>query len=134
MSGEIKFEGMDELLLALQKMGAEGDIITEQALIAGAETLKEEAETRAPYKTGKLKANIKIGEIREDKKGRRSIVVGPAKGDISKVFYGKFSEYGTVKEPAKPWLRPAFDESKDKIGKKMEDTIADRIEGVFKGK
>lgn len=132
MAGEVRCEGMDELLKSLHAMGDAGDRIMDKALMEGARIVQEAAKRRVPVRTGKLRDNIKIGDIRENAKGLKSIVVGPGKGDISTAFYGKFIEYGTLKKPAKPFLRPAFDESRDFVGRKMEEVIGHGIEEAFK--
>jgi len=44
----------------------------------------------------------------------------------------KFSEYGSSHEPARPWMRPAFDESKEEAYAKIEGTAMDGIEQSFK--
>jgi HK97 gp10 family phage protein len=61
-----------------------------------------------------------------------SQIVGISKGDITKAFYGKFSEYGSSHEPARPWIRPAFDESKDEAYQKIEEVVFNGIESAFK--
>lgn len=135
MATTVSFEGFPEFEKALKKLedlGTKGDFIMEDALKEGAKIVQDEAMKRAPHKTYKLRDNIKIGDIRETKRGM-NIVVGPTKGDISEVFYGKFSEFGTSREPARPWLRPALDRKKNEIQQKMMDIIMKGIEDTVQG-
>lgn len=87
------------------------------ALMIGAEPIRSEMSLRAPFDATQsgdhLRDHIIIdalteGEVRkgvEHVEGTAVVEVGP---NIPH-FYGYFSEYGTVKEPARPWARPAFD-------------------------
>lgn len=80
---------------------------------------------------GFLKDNIKVGDIRENERGR-SIVFGPGKGDISASYYGKFIEYGTSHQPAYPFLRPAYRETKSLVKAAMVGIITGSITKEFK--
>lgn len=131
---EIDSSGFQEMIDALDNMGKDGDKIIKEALKEGAKPILEAMKRRVPVKTGKLKQNIKTGTVRKGRNGSWSQVIGPAKGDISVAYYGKFSEYGTSKQPARPWMRPAFDESQDKAYQTMETIIQDGIERSFNKK
>ncbi len=136
MSETVKIEGMDELVSKLEQMGMEGDRAVDTALAEGAiisrKAMRKKVYAVLKKRTGNLGENINIGDIRDGKKGK-SIVVGVGKGDISVAYYGKFSEYGTSKEPAKPWQRPAFEESRDEVANKMMEVFGDAVEKYFKG-
>lgn len=73
---------------------------------------KEDSET-----TGLLKANVIVtrGKPPTDGKGeryvvriRRKIYPRPGKRSVNTVQTGQRLEYGTSKQPAEPWIRPAF--------------------------
>jgi HK97 gp10 family phage protein len=56
-----------------------------------------------------------------------------AKGEAvvgTNVHYGPYIEYGTYKMAAQSFMRPAMDESKDKVKQKMEFTYRDAIKGA----
>jgi len=131
---ELDLLGFQEMIDTLDSMGEEGEKIFKNSLNEGAKPVKAAMERRAPVRTGLLKVNIKIGSVRKLKNGIYTQVIGPGKGDISKVFYGKFTEYGTSKQPAKPWMRPAFDESQDEAYRIIEQIIQDGIEQSFNKK
>lgn len=56
--------------------------------------------------------------------------IGPAKS----TFYGLFSEVGTEKESAKPWMRPSFDskvaEAQASIGAKLWNGIQETLASI----
>jgi HK97 gp10 family phage protein len=130
----LEITGFQEMIDALDAMGKEGDRVFKEALDEGVKPILSAMQRRAPTKTGFLKVNIKVGTVKKNKNGVWSQVVGPAKGDITAAYYGKFSEYGSVHEPARPWMRPAFDESKDKAYKIIETKIQDGLDRAFNKK
>ncbi len=142
---DIQFDlsGFQEMIDTLDSMGKEGEKLFKKALDEGAKPVLEAMKRKAPIYSGPpkkgitpglLRDNIKVGQVRKNKDGVFSQVVGPGKGDISKVFYGKFSEYGTSSEPAKPWMRPAFDESQGEAYNIIENTLQEGIEQAFNKK
>lgn len=122
---------MNDLIASVEKMGVAGDAAMDKALLEGAKiaesAMKNKVYTSVKKRTGDLQSNIKIGEIRESRKGK-SIVVGPGKGDISVAYYGKFAEYGTVHQKATPFMRPTFDETKEKVYKKIAEVLHEEIQ------
>lgn len=87
-----------------------------QAAEAGAAVLLEEAMSRAPMRTGKLKLS---GRKRIDSTTPTSAtaVVGFTS------FYAKFLEYGTRKMAKRPYLRPAVDTKRAAIADAMTNKI-----------
>lgn len=87
-----------------------------QAAMAGAAVLLEDAISRAPQRTGKLKAS---GRKRIDSTTPTSAtaVVGFT------AFYSKFVEYGTRKMAKRPFLRPAVDTKRGAIADAMTDKV-----------
>ncbi len=59
---------------------------------------------------GALKRSIRVVRLHGDPKRNVRIYAGSRA-----VFYARFVEYGTVKMPAKPFLRPALNASKARI-------------------
>lgn len=117
---------IDETINTFKKLGEKADVVIDTYLIKGAKVLQDEAKSNVyrvlKRRTGKLQENIKIGDIRDSSKGK-SIVVGTDKGDRSESFYGKFSEYGTSRQKAKPWLRPAMIAKENELEKMFYDEI-----------
>ncbi|MFA5305986.1 MAG: HK97-gp10 family putative phage morphogenesis protein [Candidatus Babeliales bacterium] len=133
---ELETDGFQEMIDALDNMGKEGETVFKKALNEGAkpvlDAMKRKVYSVLHKRTGELQRNIKIGTVRKLKSGVYSQIVGISKGDITKAFYGKFSEYGSSHEPARPWIRPAFDESKDEAYQKIEEVVFNGIESAFK--
>ena len=133
---EFDTKGFQEMINTLDNMGKAGENIFKKALDEGAKpvlsAMKRKVYQILHRRTGKLQDNIKIGKVRKLRDGTYSQVIGILKGDISSVYYGKFSEYGSSHEPARPWQRPAFDESKDKAYAKIEQELTNGIDNAFK--
>lgn len=137
---DLDLSGFQEMLDTLNIMTEEASKIITKALNEGIKPVKSAVERHAPVYAGPdkkgtikglLKANIKVGKVKRSKGGVYSQVVGTGRDDISKVFYGKFSEYGSKHEIAKPWMRPAYDESKDEAYRIIETVIQDGIQQSF---
>jgi HK97 gp10 family phage protein len=61
---------------------------------------------------GRLKKSIKVRAMKR-KKGRVGFRVTTGQGDFKgDTFYGGMVEYGTTRQPAQPFMRPAWDEKK----------------------
>lgn len=123
-------EGLDQLDKDIQELcrrisGKELERITQAA---GNEILQE-VSNHAPVRTGALKASIETF-IRSKEVWAKSViqVANSKKGGIK--WYAVLLEYGTSKMSAKPFMRPAFDMSKDKA----LVTFQTELEKVIKAK
>lgn len=111
MSVDLDFSDIDKLQKRLDEMGRKGSILENKALIAGAEIINNEIVNNAPERTGKAKSLLKVSKVNKEK-GIKVVKVGITKEDNSEAFYLKFHEYGTSKMPARPFMRPAFENRK----------------------
>src|SRR5712691_11810040 len=69
-------------------------------------------EARAPELTGFLKTHIEMGtRANGGDDGKLTVFVGPDK----RAYYGSFQEFGTRFQPAKPFMRPAFEQTKEQV-------------------
>jgi HK97 gp10 family phage protein len=80
----------------------------------------EQARPRAPRRKGTLAGLIthEVVPVGNTVEGRVGVSKGKYAGDRSnqgEAFYGRFHELGTVKMPARPFLRPAVYENADEI-------------------
>lgn len=116
-------------LLPKQIRGA----VLQRSVMAGATPIRKAAKANAPRASGALANSI---VARKDKTAGASaaVKIGPTR----KRFYGLFAEFGTSTQPAKPWLRPAFETTKgealNRIGKALGRNIekaAIRLAGSF---
>ena len=122
----IELSGVDEILNRLQQIGANVSRLENQALRNAAEPVLEDAKANAPVRTGKLKEGLKISSIKT-KEGMKYVLVGVDKSDNSKIFYGKFVEFGTTKMSARPFLGPAYEKNKREIVETIKDTLKEGL-------
>lgn len=122
---ELKWFG-DDLLKQIREA-------TPDALFDGAEMLVEAAKAKVPRLTGNLAesgyaANQSKSTYRKDKRHNKEVKVkeGEAVAAFA-MFYAGFIEYGTKKKAACPFLRPAMDELKSKLGETVVLKIAKKF-------
>lgn len=118
----VDMTGMEELFNQLDSLGEDASKALKEAVMKGAEIVREDASRRAPRRTGKLSQSIII-ESAEVEPDYVSVKIGPNK----EAFYGRFVEMGTSKMPAKPFLRPAWDANKENVKKIISDELKGRL-------
>lgn len=113
-----EFRGVKELENALVQLplSMQKQVLL-SALKKAAKPVVTVAKEKARKRSGKGAKSIKA---RTNKKLKPiGISIGPSKEN----FHMNFIEFGTVKLPAKPFLRPAWDANKDAVLKSMENEI-----------
>lgn len=83
------------------------------------EMVADKARQKVPVDTGKLKETIRVTRLKDDPK--LDIRVYAGNREKGGAFYAHMVEFGTVKMPAKPFLRPALNQSKASIMEIMEN-------------
>ena len=132
MAGTERYEvhGLKELNQALKKFPVNVERRMLRSIAgAGGQVVVKAAKQNVPVASGDLKKGI----IRRSKKGAKipsRVVVSV--GASTEVFYGMFLEFGTVKMPATPWLRPALDDNIIEIVAAMKKRAGKRIEAEAK--
>lgn len=106
--GDIKIVGMEKLQKKLKK-NVNMDDVKRVVRHNGAE-MQEKAQQNAPVDTGYLKRSIQL-EITD--RGMTSEVEPTAE-------YAPYPEFGTRFMEAQPYLKPAFDDQKEKFKKDMK--------------
>lgn len=111
------------------------------AVNAGADIVKKNLQSRAPFRFNppgpikRAKGATNPGELRRSirrrvqKNGEASVTVAVG---IGRAFWGMFQEFGTRFMPARPWFRPAWDESKLAALNKIGIELGKRIEAAAK--
>lgn len=129
----VKIGGLEQLSQRLQefpeKLVKKG---VRASLQAGGEVLRQEASDRAPrsedethgHPPGFLADHIAAKVSTSVKQDKGSVKVGP----VAKAFWGMFSEFGTRRQAAKPWLRPAF----ESVGQQALDAFVEKMRDAFK--
>ncbi|EPY2286133.1 HK97-gp10 family putative phage morphogenesis protein [Clostridium sporogenes] len=108
----MELDGMDNLIRKIEEMGKAGVKVENAALKKAGELIVEEAKNNVPVKTEKLKKGLKVSGVHK-KGGNKFVLAGIQKGDNSKIFYGKFLEFGTSKMKARPFMAPAYESKKE---------------------
>ena len=134
MAAKFDMSGTDIFLRDLERM-IPTDTDVDDALIAGAEPIKEEMVRIAPKgETGNLQRGIKVGGVRTSKNGR-TVTVGVHRRDIdlsdkNGEYYPAFVEYGhggPRPAPPHPFIRPAFDLKKDEAWNTVKQAVIDQM-------
>ena len=125
---DIELEGVDEILNRLQQIGNNISRLENRALKNAAQPVLDDAKSSNAFndRSGNLRKNLKISNIKS-KEGMKYVLVGVDKSDNSKIYYGKFLEFGTSKMSAKPFMQPAYEKNKDNIQKTIAETLKEGL-------
>lgn len=115
-----KFEvdGMENLLNELDKLGQKGSRIENKALKEAGNIVKESIIKEVPVRTGKLKENITVSNVKS-KDGVKKVEVGPGKDE----YYAAFLEFGTTNMNANPFISRGYENSKEEAEKVIVEEI-----------
>lgn len=112
MKVSMRFEGGAQLAAGLAQLSTRlSRTVLNKALMEGAEPIRKQTSVNAPHDptTPKdIKDNIVAAPVRSEEQA--AVAVGPRRG----FAYGLPNEVGTAKQPARPFVRPAFDSEKEK--------------------
>jgi HK97 gp10 family phage protein len=127
-------EGLDDLLKKMDglKLSMQKTLIV-RALRKGSEPVKVRGAERAPDDpdtSGNRIADNMMITISEQTADGAIAKIGPSYRDGA--WVGKFSERGTARERRRPWLGPAFEETKDEAVKLIGENLAEGIEKELK--
>lgn len=106
---------------------------TPEALFEAAQLLAETAAGRAPRRSGDLADSAyAAGAGKSTYRGKptyRKEIKPPEGGAVAAFasFYARFHELGTRKLSARPYMRPAFDELKERLGSGIVMRIGGRL-------
>ena len=126
----VKIEGVRELKASLEALGtAVATKVGEKATRDAAKELRQLLADTAPFDPetkikswrrkdgtvgrasyGHLRDNIRVSKARARKETTVNYRV-----TTGKAFWGAFVEFGTVRMPAYPWMRPAFEVSQQRL-------------------
>jgi len=125
---DIELEGVDEILNRLQQIGNNISRLENRALKNAAQPVLDDAKSSNSFndRSGNLRKGLKISNIK-NKEGVKYVLVGVDKSDNSKIYYGKFLEFGTSKMSAKPFMQPAYEKNKDNIQKTIAETLKEGL-------
>jgi len=138
MGKSLETLGFVELTNDLAEMAAQiagggvgGASVLESILNEAAQPVLEKAQQFAPTKTGKLRAAIKAGKVKRRKDGAYTIKIGTqGKTDA---FYAPFVEFGhggPHPAPPHPFMRPAYDATKEQAYGIIRDRLNEEINKI----
>ncbi len=119
-----------------------GEGIADGLLAVGQRTLDlADVPDAPPYGVGLVKAGAYVVYIKGKKVGGNAtlrrvdksgivLYVGFGSPDPKKAPYARFQEMGTVKQPARPFLTPAFMEAYDDLVPTMKPPVAAKLRSV----
>ncbi len=121
---DVTIQGLDQLDRALQELAwPAARRALRKGMRSGANIVRDEARAKAPVRTRKLQRSIRTRERSEQDGWMRFAIEVP-----SSAFYGRFFEYGTSKQSAKPFLRPAAENKTEAAVSQMRTALAEAVE------
>ena len=148
--GTLNFAFSSDVESALDRLGsAMGEGALRAAGFAGADVIRDEVVQRAPVLTGLLKSDVLVKRLEEKsqsnerqvylitvRSGKRKYTdsrrnkqksrVGKAYA-VQAAFYWRFIEFGTSKAAARPFMRPAFDSTKQAARDAIKAKLSDKL-------
>ena len=129
MPDEVEVVGAEDLAKLLEELGP--DLVKKalrDALNYSGAVLQEAQAAAAPvmqvphgpHPPEQLKLDVRRVVRLKPAEGSGVVAVGPS----THSFYGSFAEFGTAHQQAKPWMRPAWDQSIDGAMATFEEVIA----------
>jgi HK97 gp10 family phage protein len=126
----VTIEGLPELKRKLLDMSEEmRQAKLEAAVLTGGQLIKNEAQVRAPVKTGTLRRSITV-QISESSATSASAAIGTNLAYARRIefgFNGRDKLGRLYSQPAQPYLRPAFDQERENAYREIQDALRDAI-------
>jgi HK97 gp10 family phage protein len=137
-------KGLRELGLQMRTLSADmAGKVARQATASGASVVRKAVRDGVPVDTGNLRAAIVMKRLRQTnlteeyvvavRKGKRRDVTAAKKGEgkLGKdAYYAHMVEFGTVKMPAQPFVRPGFEASAQPATQAIVKRLKQRIDKV----
>lgn len=129
-SFNVKITGAKELDKLLQKLPTRmSRKIVRAALRAAAKPILKDAKAGIPKKskqnTGKTRRDLKVRNVPNS--NPLSVVVAGSRSTGGRDYIMRFLEFGTVKQAARPFLRPAFDKNAEKALRILAEEVRQRL-------
>lgn len=118
-------DGLEEAVKNLRDFAASAKSHRKPALEAGALIVREEAKRRVRIDTHTLQRSIHYETVEETDE-RVVTVIGPSApyGRRIELGYSDTDSKGrTYNQPPSPYLRPAYEENRDKVEKEISDVL-----------
>lgn len=147
----VEVKGLKQTVAALRRLptelsGKNGGPVR-SSLFQSAKLMRDEAKQKAPVDSGNLKQNIILVRDRNPRakgqseiyyvtvrKGKRLRIgrtsFNRQSGRLAGAYYAHFVEFGTEKQTAQPFMRPAFEAQKREAVKVFGDTLRKRVDAA----
>ena len=121
----VKVTGLAELENALlEQTPKKARAAVREALEFVGEFLRLQMVLRAPSRSGFLASHIVKAIKLSAKNDEGTVQIGPSK----EAYYAQFDEFGSIhNEPPHPFIRPAFEQNKDKAVDLIRQKIAEAL-------
>jgi len=124
MKVTFKVSGLKELDAALAKLPqAYAKNILRKAWAEAAAPLVADIKANAPVDTGALRDSIKVDRLGGERASEAKMQVG-----VFGEFHGHFQEFGTIRQRARPFVRPAIDRHAAGVVERFRSQVAASIE------
>lgn len=132
-----------DLMNKLTKLGSPGKEIGKKMLKKGAAILRDEVDSnlkknlyrnrayRKDFPTGALEHSITTSRPKENKNGDLAISVyfkGKDDKGVANAQKAMAMEYGTSRQEAEPFIRPALSSTEEKVINSMQDVFNEEVE------
>jgi len=145
INGSYKVEGLQALGQRMRGLSDEMAFkVARSSTNAGAQAIRKLAVQKAPeapsnvspkVPPGNLKKQIRTKYVKESHLTSEHIVfVRSGKKAFNASRYGSIQEFGSVKQSAQPWFRPAFDQGKENAAHVMKERLLAAIKKAEAGK
>lgn len=131
-SCEVDLVGMDKLINKLTEIGRKGTVAMTNALEKGAEPILENMKNTDMFEdnSGDLRDSLKVSEVKTRKNGGKFIWIG----DVDrKAPHGWYVENGTSDKEARPFMRTAYREEKEKALGIIKEEMSNAFKDLSKG-
>lgn len=131
----------DEFLEKISRLGKDFDDVAEKVLEAGGEVVLKRVKSKlssvigsgTEYEsrsTGELESALGLTSVKMDRNGNHNIKIGfaePRRGGESNAKIANIIEYGKHGQPAKPFLKPAKNASKNDCMEAMQRAFEEEV-------
>lgn len=129
-SMKLTLTGVEDLLQTLQKMGGDVNQAAEKAILTSAEPLAQELKTniKKHRRSGLTESTLKEPHQVRWKGNRCFLEVGfnIQEGGLPALFL----EYGTPRQPARPFIRPAIERCKKKAPTIQQNVLRELLKEI----
>lgn len=133
MGINISIAGLDALAGDFARLARGGQKrVLRQATMAGARVGRDAIRAAAPVDEGITRKNVVAAAAKNNAPGTFTAGVRVKSerrdGGRNPAYTYRFSELGTSKEPARPWIRPTWDSNEDEIEAAVRGRLASAID------